>query len=164
MVRAPPGGVISTSWNTPSTGSESTTNAGELLRVPAEQVGWQLFKVNVPLPSAVVPQVDQVTADIETWPSHPMSRVCGRTRAFDPGVHDMTLGGLAADGGGEAVLVGDGDPSEATEATEATDASVTTLPPEVAEPGELMVNPTKNPVPRAPKTAAATPSRTTTLR
>jgi hypothetical protein len=38
-VRAPAGGVIRTSWKTPPSGFERTTNAGELLRVPAAQLG-----------------------------------------------------------------------------------------------------------------------------
>jgi hypothetical protein len=37
--RAPVGGVMRTSWKTPPTGSETTTNAGELLTVPVAQLG-----------------------------------------------------------------------------------------------------------------------------
>jgi hypothetical protein len=36
---APVGGVIATSWKTSPTGSERTTNAGELLTVPVAQLG-----------------------------------------------------------------------------------------------------------------------------
>jgi hypothetical protein len=79
-VRAPVGGVISTSWKTPPRGSETTTNAGELLRDPVAQLGRQLCQVNVPLPSPVpLPQVDHVTADMDMSPAQPMSMVFGRT-------------------------------------------------------------------------------------
>jgi hypothetical protein len=33
------GGVISTSWNTPPTGFETTTKAGELVTLPVAQLG-----------------------------------------------------------------------------------------------------------------------------
>lgn len=78
-VRAPAGGVISTCWKTPPSGSETTTNAGELLTDPAAQLGRQLLKVSVPLPSPVLlPQFDHVTADMETSPAQPMSMDFGR--------------------------------------------------------------------------------------
>lgn len=157
-VRAPFGGVISTSWKTPPRGSETTTNAGELLRVPAAQLGRQLFKVNVPLPSAVLPQLDHVTVDIEISPAQPMSRVSGRTWGFDPGVHDITVGSLAADVAGRDAVVAAGEASSATE------ASVTTWPPDGGERWELRASPAEKPIARAARTAAATPSRTTMLR
>jgi hypothetical protein len=64
---APAGGMITTSWKTPPRGSETTTNAGELLTVPVAQLGWQLLTVNVPLPFPLLfPQDDQVMADSDT--------------------------------------------------------------------------------------------------
>jgi hypothetical protein len=151
--------LISTSWNTPSRGSETTTNAGELSTVPVAQLGWQLLTVNVPLPLAVVPQEDHVTEDIVMSPAHPISRVTGRTWGFDPALHGSTVGAFPADtAGGEAFVGGDGD------VTGATEALVTTLLPDVGDPGELMANPREKPTPRPANTAAATPVRTTTLR
>jgi hypothetical protein len=152
--------VISTCWKTPPWGSETTTKAGELLTDPAAQLGRQLCTVIVPLPSPVLlPQVDHVTSEIATSPAQPTSMDVGRTWGFCPGRHDATVGSVD-DGamGGDAVLVGECD------GTEATEASVTTLTADVEGPGELMANPTAKPMPRAARTTAATPTRTTVLR
>jgi hypothetical protein len=159
-VRAPVGGVISTSWKTPLRGSETTTNAGELLRDPLAQLGRQLRQVNVPLPSpALLPQVDHVTADMVMSPAQPMSMDFGRTWGFCPGWHDTTVGALAA-----GAMGGDTVPVVEWDGTEATEAFVTTLTADVEGPGELMANPTAKPMPRAATTTAATPARTAVLR
>ena len=150
--------MTTTSWKTPPTGSETTTNAGELLRVPAAQLGWQLFKVKVPLPSPTLPQDDHVTADTTVPPAQPMSMVVGCTCGFNPDLHDTTVGTLAAGAtGGDAVVAVEGDDTEASE------GSVTTLTADVGGAGELMANPTAKPMPRATRTTAATPIRTTVL-
>lgn len=79
-VVAPDGGVIRTSWNTPFTGSERTTNAGELGGLPSAQLGRQLFTVKVPLPDPLLaPQDDHVTLEMDMCPSQPMSILVGRT-------------------------------------------------------------------------------------
>jgi hypothetical protein len=66
--------VISTSWNAPPEGCDTTTNAGDLLTIPAAQPDRQLFTITVPLPiPPLLPQVDHVTAEIETLlPAQPM--------------------------------------------------------------------------------------------
>jgi hypothetical protein len=59
--------VITTCWKTPATGSETTTNAGELVTLPVAQAGSQSFRLNVPLPEPeVVPHADHVTFVRET--------------------------------------------------------------------------------------------------
>jgi hypothetical protein len=68
------------SWYTPPTGSETTTNAGELPPLPVAQLGWQLFTVTVPLPeAALAPQLDHVTLDTDMCPSQPKSILVGRS-------------------------------------------------------------------------------------
>jgi hypothetical protein len=124
------------------------------------QLGRQLCKVSVPLPSPVLfPHSDHVTPDMDMSPAQPISTVCGRTRGFGPGRHDTTVGTLTAGLKGAdtaAVVEWDG--------TEATEASVTTLPADVEGAGELMANPTAKPTPRAARTAAVAPARRTVLR
>jgi hypothetical protein len=128
--------------------------------VPVAQLGRQLFTVSVPLPSAVLPlHSDHVTPDIDTAPAHPMSMEVGRTSCFGPGRQDITEGALVAGAtGAHAVVVLECDDTEATEAL------VTTLPADIEGAGELRANPTAKPTPRAARTAAATPIRTTELR
>ncbi len=156
---APAGGMITTSWKTPPRGSETTTNAGELLTVPVAQLGWQSLTVKVPLPFPLLfPQNDQVMVDIETSAVQPTSIVLGRTWDFDPGLHESTDGTLATGNGGVGFVV------LVAWDTEATEASVTTLPAEVDGAWELIANPTPNPMPSAARTTATRPVRRAVLR
>lgn len=93
-VSTPLGGVVNTFWNTPPTGFDTTTNAGELLILPVAQVGRQLFTYRLPLPDpSLLPQDDQVMSVMETPPlAQPRYRIVGRTCGFDPALHDRTVG------------------------------------------------------------------------
>jgi hypothetical protein len=73
-------------------------------------------------------------------------------------LHDNTNGAAAVGNeGGNAVVLVEWE-------TEATEALVTTLTADVDGAGELRVNPTAKPMPRAARTAAAIPARWTVLR
>ena len=107
----------------PSTGSETTTKAGELRALPVAQFGWQVFTARVPLPDPVlVSHDDHVTVDRDMRPSQPMSILVGRSCDFAPGSHDATVGRReAAVAEDEAFVVADGDDAGVVA------ASVTTL-------------------------------------
>jgi hypothetical protein len=85
-VKRPLGGVINTCWNTPPTGSDTTTKAGELVIVPLAHVGSQLLTCRVPPPDPeALPQIDHVMVVIDMSPlAQPMEMNVGITRGVDP--------------------------------------------------------------------------------